>query len=146
LQYENNQKEGPEIIRTEQDHEAACKRIDEIFRAEPGTPEEAELDILVTLVDAYEEKHFPMGKPHPVESIKIQMEALGITRKDLMQHLGKSSGGVSDILNCRRPLTLREIRKLGELLHIPTEALSREYELQKSKSKEDHSSSERRAL
>jgi HTH-type transcriptional regulator/antitoxin HigA len=86
-------------IETEEDYEAACKRIDEIFQAEPGTPEEEELDILATLVDAYEEKHFPMGKPHPIEAIKIQMEGLGISRKDLMEHLGKSSGRISDILN-----------------------------------------------
>jgi len=125
-------------IRTEKDHEAACKRIDEIFQAEPGTPEEEELDILVTLVDAYEEKHFPMGKPHPIEAIKIQMEGLGISRKDLMQHLGKSSGRISDMLNCRRALTLNDIRKLAELLHLPMEVLSQEYPLEKSGSEEGH--------
>src|SRR5271157_397213 len=91
-------------IKTEEDYEAACKRIDEIFQVEPGSKEEEELDILVTLVDAYEEKHFPMGKPHPIEAIKIQMEGLGISRKDLMEHLGKSSGRISDLLNCRRAL------------------------------------------
>jgi HTH-type transcriptional regulator / antitoxin HigA len=125
-------------IKTEEDYEAACERIDEIFHAEPGTPEEEELDILATLVDAYEEKHFPMGKPHQVEAIKIQMEGLGFTRKDLMQHLGKSSGSVSDILNCRRSLTLRDIRKLSELLRLPTEVLSQEYELEKSEPKRVH--------
>jgi|WetSurMetagenome_2_1015567.scaffolds.fasta_scaffold663053_1 HTH-type transcriptional regulator / antitoxin HigA len=125
-------------IRTEEDYEAACKRIDEIFQAEPGTPEEEELDILVTLVDAHEEKHFPMGKPHPLEAVKIQMEALGISRKDLMEHLGKSSGRISDMLNCRRALTLSDIRKLNKLLHISMEVLSQEYQLELSGPKEVH--------
>jgi len=131
-------------IKTEEDYEAACKRIDEIFQAEPGTPEEEELDLLVTLVDAYEEKHFPMGKPHPIEAIKIQMEALGISRKDLMEHLGKSSGRISDILNCRRALTLNDIRKLSKLLHIPIEVLSQEYRLERSGSKDVHNTSIKR--
>jgi HTH-type transcriptional regulator / antitoxin HigA len=60
------------LIRTREDYEAACKRIDEIFQAEPGTPEDDELEILVTLVDKYEEEHFPLGMPHPVEAIDIQ--------------------------------------------------------------------------
>jgi HTH-type transcriptional regulator/antitoxin HigA len=123
-------------IRTEEDYEAACKRIDEIFQAEPGSPEDDELEILATLVDAYEEKHFPIDMPHPVEAIKIRMEDLGLTRKDLMEHLRKSSGRVSDILNCRRPMTLDDIRKLSRLLHLPTEVLSQEYPLEEPEPKE----------
>ena len=126
-------------IKTEEDYEAACKRIDEIFQVEPGSKEEEELDILVTLVDAYEEKHFPMGKPHPIEAIKIQMEGLGISRKDLMEHLGKSSGRISDLLNCRRTLTLNDIRKLSKLLHIPLEVVSQDYQLEAPGPKEVHS-------
>ena len=122
-------------IRTEEDYDAACKRIDEIFQAEPGSPEDDELEILVTLVDAYEEKHFPIGMPHPIEAIKIRMEDLGLTRKDLMEHLGKSSGRVSDILNCRRALTLGDVRTLSKLLHLPTEVLSQDYPLEKPKPK-----------
>jgi HTH-type transcriptional regulator/antitoxin HigA len=124
------------LIKTEEDYEAACKRIDEIFQAEPGSKEEEELDILATLVDAYEEKHFPIGMPHPIKAIEIQMQAHGITRKDLMEHLGKSSGRISDILNCRRALTLKDIRKLSKLLHIPMEVLSQEYRLESSGPKE----------
>jgi HTH-type transcriptional regulator / antitoxin HigA len=123
-------------IRTEEDYAAACKRIDEIFQAEPGSPEDDELEVLVTLVDAYEEKHFPIGMPHPIEAIKIRMEDLGLTRKDLMEHLGKSSGRVSDVLNCRRALTLGDVRILSKLLHLPTEVLSQEYPLEESKPKE----------
>jgi HTH-type transcriptional regulator/antitoxin HigA len=117
-------------IRTEADYEASCKRIDEIFQAEPGTEEEEELDVLTTLVNAYEEEHFPIGKPHPVEAVKIQMENLGVSRKDLMALLGTSSGRISDILNCRRHLTLWDIRKLSVFLHIPMEVLSQEYSLE----------------
>ncbi len=132
-------------IRTEEDYDAACKRIDEIFQAEPGSPEDDELEILATLVDAYEEKHFPIGMPHPIEAIRIRMNDLGLTRKDLMEHLGKSSGRVSDILNCRRALTLDDIRKLSRLLHIPTEVLSQEYPLEGSKPKEARGATHRAA-
>ncbi len=116
-------------IQTEEDYEKACERIDEIFQAEPGSPEEMELDILVTLVNAYEEKHFPMGKPHPIEAVKMQMEGLGVTREDLMGLLEIGSEGVSDILNCRSALTVGHIRKLSKLLHIPVDVLAQEYEL-----------------
>ena len=123
------------LIRTEEDYESACKRIDEILQAEQGSPEDDELEILVTLVDAYEEKRFPIGMPHPIEAIKIRMEDLGLTRKDLMEHLGKSSGRVSGMLNCRRALTLGDVRKLSRLLHIPTEVLAQEYLLEEAKPK-----------
>ena len=106
-------------------------------RLEPGSPEDDELEVLVTLVDAYEEKHFPIGMPHPVEAIKIRMEDLGLSRKDLMEHLGKSSGRVSDILNCRRALTLGDVRTLSSLLHLPAEVLLQEYPLEEGKPKED---------
>lgn len=122
-------------IRTEIDYEAACRRIDEIFHAEPGSPEDDELEILVTLVDAYEEEHFPMGMPDPIEAIRIRMDDLGLTRKHLMEHLGKSSGRVSDILNRRRPLTLGDVRTLSKLLYIPTEVLTQEYPLEEPKPK-----------
>ncbi|MGO9121464.1 MAG: helix-turn-helix domain-containing protein [Desulfomonilaceae bacterium] len=116
-------------IRTKKDYELACKRIDEIFQAEPGSPEDDELDILATLVDAYEQKHFPIGMPHPIEAIKIQMEAHGVTRKHLMEWLGKSSGRISDLLNCRRALTLEAIRVLSARLYIPERVLTQDYEI-----------------
>ena len=122
-------------IRTEEDYEAACKRIDEIIQAEPGSPEDDELEVLATLVNAYEEEHFPIGMPHPVEAIKIRMEDLGLSRKDLMEHLSKSSGRISDILNCRRALTLGDVRILSSLLHLPAEVLSQEYPLKEAKPK-----------
>jgi len=123
-------------IRTQEDYEAACGRIDEIFHAEPGTPEDDELEILTTLVDRFEEEHYPIGMPHPVEAMKIRMEDLGMSRKDLMEFLDKSSGRVSDILNCRRPLTLADIRKLSRLLHIPVDVLAQEYPIEQAGSME----------
>jgi HTH-type transcriptional regulator / antitoxin HigA len=119
-----------DTIRTERDYEAACRRIDEIFQAEPGTPEERELDTLVTMVDAYEEERFPMGNPHPIEALKVQMEALGVTEADLMERLNKSRGGVADILEKRRALSHEDIRTLSELLRLPVGVLGREYPLE----------------
>jgi len=123
-------------IRTEEDCVAACRRIDEIFQAEAGSPEDDELEVLVTLVDAYEGKRFPIGMPHPIDAIKISMEASGLNRKDLMGHLGKSSGRISDILNCRRALTLGDVRTLSKLLHLSTDVLSQEYRIERSKAKD----------
>lgn len=119
-------------IRTEEDYEAACARIDEIFQAAPGTPEEEELEVLVTLVNDYERKRFPVDMPHPIEAITIQMRNLNVSRKDLMALLGKSSGRVSDLLNCRRNMTLDDIRILSERLHIPLDVLTRAYPVRSS--------------
>jgi HTH-type transcriptional regulator/antitoxin HigA len=118
-------------IRTEDDYKAACNRVGEIFHAEPGSKEDDELEILIALVDAYEEKYFPLEMPNPIEAIKIQMENLGISRKELMDSLKKSSGRISDILNCRRALTLADIRILSKLSHISVEVLSQDYPLEK---------------
>lgn len=123
-------------IRTEEDYEEACRRIDEIFQAEAGTPEDDELEVLLILVDKYEEEHCSIGMPHPIEAIRMQMENLNISRKDLMERLGKSSGRMSDILNCRRKLTLDDVRNFSKVLHIPTEVLSQEYPLESPRAKE----------
>jgi HTH-type transcriptional regulator / antitoxin HigA len=116
-------------LRTDEDYRTACERIDEIFNAELGTQEDDELEILLTPVDRYEEINFKIRMPHPIEAIKTQMEHLNISRKRLMGCLNKSSGRISDILNCRRSLTLKDIRRLSELLHIPISVLSHKYEL-----------------
>jgi HTH-type transcriptional regulator/antitoxin HigA len=119
-------------IRTEEDYEAACMRIDKIFQAEEGTPEDDELEVLLTLVDKYEEERFPIGMPHPIEAIRMQMENLNISRQGLMERLGKSSGRMSDILNCRRRLTLDDVRNFSKILRIPIAVLALEYSLEKS--------------
>lgn len=115
-------------IRTQEDYEAACNRIDQIFQAEPGTPEEDEFEILATLVEKYEEDHFPIGKPHPIEAIKIRMENLGLDRKDLEDLIGSKSR-VSEILSRRRPLTLPMVQRLSEKLGLPVEVLAQPYPL-----------------
>lgn len=109
-------------VRTEAEHDAAVARITQLMGAEPGSPESDELEILVTLVDAYETKHFPMNTPDPLTIIKFQMEQQGLTRKDLEPMIG-SRARVSEILTGRRALTLPMIRRLHADLGIPVELL-----------------------
>lgn len=109
-------------IRTEADHEAALVRIAELMLAESGTPEGDELDVLATLVEAYEQKHFPIEAADPIEAINFRIEQLGLERKDLEPYLG-SRHRVSEILNRRRGLSLEMIRRLHDGLNIPLEVL-----------------------
>lgn len=109
-------------IRTEADHAAALRRIDSLMDAAPGTPEADELDILATLVEAYEDRHFPIDDPDPLAAIQFRMDQLGLSRKDLEPLLG-SRGRVSEILNGRRSLSLEMIRRLHRELDIPLESL-----------------------
>ena len=109
-------------IRSASDHESALKRIEALMSAEKDTTEGDELDVLVTLVDAYENEHFSIDAPDPIEAIKFRMEQLGLERKDLEPYLG-SRARVSEVLNRRRGLSLSMIRALHENLEIPLEAL-----------------------
>jgi len=109
-------------IRTDADHAAALRRIDELMDAELGTPEADELDVLATLVEAYEDRHFPVFDPDPLAAIQFRMDQLGLTRKDLEPLLG-SRGRVSEVLNGRRALSLQMIRRLHRELGIPLESL-----------------------
>ena len=109
-------------IKTDADYRAALNDIENLMMAEPDTIEGEKLDILVTLVEAYEAKHFPMDLPDPVEAIKIEMERKGLTVKDLEPMIGKSNR-VYEILNHKRSLTLKMIWKLHEGLGIPAESL-----------------------
>ncbi|NPA43714.1 MAG: helix-turn-helix domain-containing protein [Chlorobi bacterium] len=113
-------------IKTEADYQQALARLEEIFDAVPGTPEGDELEVLSLLIEDYEEKHFPIEAPDPVEAIKFRMEQLGMTQKDLARILGYRSRA-SEILNKKRKLTLDMIRKISRELHIPPEVLIREY-------------------
>lgn len=94
----------------------------------PNTPEADELDVLATLVEAYEAKHHPIEAPNPVEAIRFRMEQYGLRDKDLVPYIG-TSGRVSEILGYKRKLTLNMIRKLHAGLNIPTESLVQDYEL-----------------
>lgn len=109
-------------VRTERDYDAALRDIDRLFRAKPGTPEHDRFEILLALVEKYEEQHYPMAPPDPVDAIKFHMERKGLTRKDLEPLLG-SRARVSEILNRNRPLTLAMIRRLHATWQIPAESL-----------------------
>ena len=109
-------------IKTDADYRAALNDIENLMMAQPDTAEGEKLDILVTLVEAYEAKHFPMDLPDPAEAIKFEMERKGLTVKDLEPMIGKSNR-VYEILNHKRPLTLKMIWKLHEGLGIPAESL-----------------------
>ncbi|QJR80915.1 transcriptional regulator [Alteromonas pelagimontana] len=109
-------------IKTDADYRAALNDIENLMMSEPDTVEGEKLDILVTLVEAYEAKHFPMDLPDPVEAIKFEMERKGLTVKDLEPMIGKSNR-VYEILNHKRSLTLKMIWKLHEGLGIPAESL-----------------------
>ena len=109
-------------IKTDADYRAALKEVESLMLAEPNTPEGEKLDILVTLIEAYEHKHFPLDLPDPVEAIKFEMEQKGLTVKDLEPMIGKSNR-VYEVLNRKRSLTLTMIRKLHRELGIPAESL-----------------------
>lgn len=117
-------------IKTEADYEEALARIDELWEAELGSPEGDLLDVLTTLVEAYEEKHHPILPPDPVEAILHFMENQGLERRDLEPYLG-SRARVSEVINRKRPLSLTMIRKLQAGLGISAEILVRPYELQR---------------
>ena len=109
-------------IKTDADYRATLKEVEGLMLAESDTPEGEKLDVLVTLVEAYERKHYPLDLPDPVEAIKFEMEQKGLSVKDLEPMIGKSNR-VYEILNHKRSLTLRMIWKLNQQLGIPAESL-----------------------
>jgi HTH-type transcriptional regulator/antitoxin HigA len=109
-------------VKTKKDYEAALKRIEKLFDAGTNTPEGDELEILVTLVEAYEKKHFNIAPPDPVEAIKFRMEQLGLKQSDLSKAMG-GKNRVSEILNRKRQLTADMMRKLHKQFNIPAESL-----------------------
>lgn len=112
----------PKVIKTEADYEAALAHVAELMDAQPGSSEEEELDLFSLLVVQYEQEHFPIAPPDPVEAILFRMEQEGLTRKDLAAYIGSPSK-VSEVLNRKRPLSLTMIRALRAGLGIPTEVL-----------------------
>ena len=113
-------------IKTDKDYKQALERLESIFDAKKGSPDGDELEVLGILVDQYENEHFPIGLPDPIEAIKFRMDQLGYKQKDLAQAIGLKSR-VSEILNKKRKLTIDMIRKLHDTLGIPTEVLIKEY-------------------
>ncbi len=115
-------------IKTESDYEAALAEIEQLMEAEPNTPEGDKLDVLTTLVETYEDKHYPIDPPDPIEAIIHEMESQGLTRKDLERYLG-TRARVSEILSRKRSLSLQMIRNLQEGLGISAEILIKPYPL-----------------
>jgi HTH-type transcriptional regulator/antitoxin HigA len=109
-------------IRTRRDYRNALRRIEGLMRAKRGTPKGDRLDVLVTLVEAWERQHYPLGFPDPIEAIKYHMDQKGLQPRDLIPFIG-SRNRVHEVLNRRRSLTLDMIRRLREGLGIPAESL-----------------------
>ena len=109
-------------IRTDDDHARALRRMEELWGAAEDSPEAEELEVLVTLVDAYEARHHAIDPPDPVEAILFRMHQQGLVRADLEPCIG-SRARVSEVLGRKRPLTLRMIRKLRDTLGISADVL-----------------------
>jgi HTH-type transcriptional regulator / antitoxin HigA len=118
-------------IKTQKEYETALKEIERLFDVEPGTAEGDRLEILTSLVEAYENQHYPIPLPDPVEAIRYYMESRGLNRKDLEPYIGKSSV-ISDILERRTPLSLEMIRRLCTGLGIPANVLIQSYECEEA--------------
>lgn len=116
-------------ITTESDYEVALREIQRLWEAPHGSPEGDKLDVMVTLVDAYEQQHYPIPPADPVETILHHMESQGMSRRELEPYLGSQSY-VSEVLNRQRALTLDMIRKLHEGLGISADILVQPYQLQ----------------
>jgi HTH-type transcriptional regulator/antitoxin HigA len=111
-------------IRTEADYEAALAEVERLWGAPVASPEGDRLDVLATLIDAYESEHFPMDPPDPIEAIKFRMEQQGLSRKDLEGLIGTRTR-VAEVLNRRRSLSISMIRRLHERLGISADVLIR---------------------
>ena len=110
------------LIKNEEDHKQALSCIEQLMDAKPGTAEMDELELLTALIEMYEERHFPISWPDPIDEIKFRMDQLGLSQKDLAPFIGNKSK-VSEVLNGKRPLTLAMMRGLHKGLGIPAEVL-----------------------
>ena len=113
-------------VKTKKDYDRTLKRIEELWGAKENTPAGDEFEILFTLVEMYEEKHYPIPPPHPIEAIKFRMEQGAVDDKELTKLLGGRSRK-SEILNGKRKLSLNMIRALHKKLKIPVESLINAY-------------------
>ncbi|MBI3709227.1 MAG: transcriptional regulator [Proteobacteria bacterium] len=118
-------------IRTKADYRAALKEAERLWDAEPGTPAGDRVDVLVTLIEAYEAKHWQIPAPDPIAAIEFMMEQKGLSRRHLEPAIG-SRGRVSEVLTRKRPLTLPMVRELSALLDIPTDVLVQPYETRRA--------------
>jgi HTH-type transcriptional regulator / antitoxin HigA len=118
-------------IRTKADYRAALKEAERLWDANPGTPDGDRVEVLVTLIEAYEAKHHPIPAPDPIAAIEFMMEQKGLARRDLEPAIG-SRGRVSEVLTRRRPLTLPMVRALSALLDIPADVLIQPYPIREA--------------
>lgn len=113
------------LIKNEKDYDTTLSRIEQLMDAKSGTTEMDELELLTALVEMYEERHFPISPPDPIDAIKFRMEQLGLVQKDMIPYFGTKSK-VSEILNGKRSLTLAMMRSLNKNLGISAEVLLKE--------------------
>ena len=114
------------VIKTEEDYNQALLRLEKIFDAPENTKEGDEADLIGLLIEKYEEEHYPIGPPDPIEAIKFRMEQMDMNKSDLAKILGYKSR-VTEIFSRKRKLTIKMIRNLHEKLNIPYESLISEY-------------------
>jgi HTH-type transcriptional regulator / antitoxin HigA len=116
------------LIKTEEEYNIALKRLGEVFGAPEGTPEADECGVLGLIVGAYEDEHYPIAEPDPIEAIKIRMEEMQLKQADLVDVIGSKSR-VSEVLNKKRKLNLEMIRNLSERLNLSLTTLITDYQL-----------------
>ena len=121
-------------IKTEKDYEKSLKRLEQIFDASPNSKDGDEAEILSLLIDNYENKHYPIESPDPIEAIKIRMKEMNLKQKDLIGVIGGKSR-VSEILNKKKRLTVEMIREFERILHISASVLVNNYPLANIKNK-----------
>ena len=109
-------------IKTENDYNESIKRIEKLWGSKKDTPEGDEFDLLVTLVESYEMRHYPIAPPDPIDAIKFRMEQMGMTKTDMAKYIGSQSR-VSEVLGRKRKLTLKMVKSLYNGLRIPAEIL-----------------------
>ena len=109
-------------IKTEKDYNGAIQRIEQLWGAKKNSPDGDEFDLLCTIVEAYEIKHFPILPPDPIDAIVFRMEQMNMTKSDMAKYLGSQSR-VSEILTRKRQLTLKMVKSLYKGLKIPAEIL-----------------------
>ena len=114
------------VLKTEEDYSKALKRLEEIFHAPIDSTEGDEADLLSILIEKFENEHYPIEAPDPIEAIKFRMEQMDMTKKELAEIIGYKSR-VSEIFNRKRKLTLKMIRNLHEKMNIPYESLIANY-------------------
>lgn len=113
----------PKVLKTDREYKAALAHVENLM--DQNAPDEAALELWSLLVESYEEEHFPIDAPDPIEAIRFRMDQEGLTRADLLPYL-QSKSKVSEVLSGKRPLSLRMIRALHSGLNIPAEVLVQE--------------------